>query len=343
MGQAETFCPASGIIVIMKVCFIVIAYNAERTIGACIESILNQKVDKTVIVVDNSSKDSTRDIVLKYPVKLVLEEVPNRGLARAKGLASCELDHFDYLCFVDSDVELPGGWTQHGIEELTANEDVVAVGGPGLVRTRAGLPEDMDVLQYGNLVGPKASRRVNSLPTMDIIYKAKALHGHTFKALWTGEDAEFNFQLRLEGWHFLWLESLQVTHHHPQSAGAALYKAFLYGAWLPIPYVMHPRLTNPSVLSRLLYLPVLVVFPIFFPRSEVIALLWIAWLLSPFLVYGTLAIKHKRAISHAYLFVLFHSLRQCAQMVGIYLGWLFQPGRLVVLMRAFTQASRSNS
>ncbi|MEO0119589.1 MAG: glycosyltransferase family A protein, partial [candidate division WOR-3 bacterium] len=66
--------------------FIVPAYNAEKTIGKCIESILAQNIEKEVIIVDNGSTDNTANIIKKYPVKYILETKKSPAAARNRGL-----------------------------------------------------------------------------------------------------------------------------------------------------------------------------------------------------------------------------------------------------------------
>ena len=91
------------------VSFIVPAYKAEKTIKRCLDSILNQQesgIDFEVIVVDDGSKDKTKEIIEKYPAKLKkkinyfwkrnggVSDARNYGVKKAKG---------DYIIFVDSD------------------------------------------------------------------------------------------------------------------------------------------------------------------------------------------------------------------------------------------------
>ena len=51
------------------------AYNYAQYIGECIESVLNQsqKADE-IIVVDDESKDNTKEIVSKYPVRYIWQK-----------------------------------------------------------------------------------------------------------------------------------------------------------------------------------------------------------------------------------------------------------------------------
>lgn len=93
----------------MDISFIIPAYNASGTIIRMLESIrsvMEEKVAYEVIVVDDCSKDNTREIVMTYSQKhseIVLVCLPqnhrqgaarNRGLKMAKG---------EYVMFVDAD------------------------------------------------------------------------------------------------------------------------------------------------------------------------------------------------------------------------------------------------
>ena len=52
------------------VSIIVPAYNAQKTIGRCIESILNQTyTDFELLVMDDGSKDETPEIIDRYAAK----------------------------------------------------------------------------------------------------------------------------------------------------------------------------------------------------------------------------------------------------------------------------------
>jgi glycosyltransferase involved in cell wall biosynthesis len=57
-----------------------------------------------IIVVDNGSTDATRVVAASHPVTYIYEPVPNRGLARNRGLAAATGSH---VLFVDDDVVVP--------------------------------------------------------------------------------------------------------------------------------------------------------------------------------------------------------------------------------------------
>ena len=88
------------------VSFIVPAYNVEKTIKKCLDSLLNQDnntINYEIVVVNDGSTDNTRDIVLSYNTTKIqyfekinggLSDARNYGVERAKG---------DYIIYVDSD------------------------------------------------------------------------------------------------------------------------------------------------------------------------------------------------------------------------------------------------
>jgi glycosyltransferase involved in cell wall biosynthesis len=101
----------------MRLSFVVPAYNEEAYLPACLESILNQIDPATsgltsgtceIIVVNNASTDRTREVALRYPGVLVVDE-PRKGLtfARQAGFAAST---GDLIANVDSDSRLTPGW-----------------------------------------------------------------------------------------------------------------------------------------------------------------------------------------------------------------------------------------
>lgn len=91
---------------IPDVSVIVPAYNMERWIGACIESIVSQSLKNIeIIVVDDGSQDNTLSIVKKYAqedsrIKWIQCNHSYAGAARNQGI---NIASGDYVSFVDAD------------------------------------------------------------------------------------------------------------------------------------------------------------------------------------------------------------------------------------------------
>jgi len=84
-----------------KLSVIIPAYNAEKYIRRCLDSINNQTFkDFECIVVADSCVDSTVEIAESYGVKVFTADVHNDGLARNVGLDNCS---GEWILFIDSD------------------------------------------------------------------------------------------------------------------------------------------------------------------------------------------------------------------------------------------------
>lgn len=82
-------------------------YNYEKFISEAIESVLNQTYkDYEIIIVDDGSTDSSKDVILKYcnkyPDLITAVFKPNGGQASAFN-AAFKLCRGDIVCFLDSD------------------------------------------------------------------------------------------------------------------------------------------------------------------------------------------------------------------------------------------------
>jgi len=81
-----------------------------ETIGICIESLLalDYPGDRyEIIIVDNGSMDGSRDIALKYPVKVLDEAKPGSYAARNRGIKE---SRGEYIAFTDADCRVTPAW-----------------------------------------------------------------------------------------------------------------------------------------------------------------------------------------------------------------------------------------
>jgi len=88
----------------MRLSVIIPAYNEFKRIGKTLESVLGylrqQSYDWEVIVVDNNSSDSTREIAEKYGVRVIDEKKPGKGYAVTTGMLEAK---GDLRLFTDAD------------------------------------------------------------------------------------------------------------------------------------------------------------------------------------------------------------------------------------------------
>lgn len=91
----------------VAVSVIVPAYNAEKTVEKALQSLIDQTFkDIEIIIIDDGSKDKTREFISSIAakdnrIKLILKDV-NEGLSAARN-SGIEIATGDYIGFVDSD------------------------------------------------------------------------------------------------------------------------------------------------------------------------------------------------------------------------------------------------
>lgn len=117
---------------IPKVSIVIPAYNTEKFIGKCIDSILCQTYSAfELIVVDDGSRDRTPEILDRYAAsdsRIVVVHQSNRGVQEARNTA-VRIATGEYLCFVDSDDTLSSVRSlQLLVDRMVEDNLVLAVG-----------------------------------------------------------------------------------------------------------------------------------------------------------------------------------------------------------------------
>lgn len=136
--------------------FLIPAYNAERTVGKVIESVLKQdyRCKKEIIVVDDGSTDRTAIIAQSYPkVKLIrkkhtgLGDTRNVCLKHAKG---------KFVVFLDSDIILEKSWLREIFKHTDFSEFDGATGYVDIYYKNksaiCALDEDITRKRFGNKI-----------------------------------------------------------------------------------------------------------------------------------------------------------------------------------------------
>jgi len=100
----------------MRFSFIIPAFNEEKEIPKCVNSIKTQKTPPLeIIVVDNNSYDNTYEIAKKLGCVVIKEK--NQGISIARN-AGAKIAKGDILCFVDADSVLDNNWTSEALKTL---------------------------------------------------------------------------------------------------------------------------------------------------------------------------------------------------------------------------------
>lgn len=113
-----------------KVSLVIVAYNEEKYIGACLEHVIKNNNGKffEIIVVDNASTDKTAEIAKSFPgVRVVRED--RKGVTRARQRGFMESTG-DIVANIDADTQMPKGWYDKVVEEFNKNKKLVCLSGP---------------------------------------------------------------------------------------------------------------------------------------------------------------------------------------------------------------------
>lgn len=110
---------------------IIPAYNEEKKLGECLDSLIEQRTTQKfdVIVVDNNSQDKTAEIARRYEskldIKIVVQKIKGRGAARQKGFHQAK---GEIILSTDADTILPVTWIET-LSKTLRESDAVAVTG----------------------------------------------------------------------------------------------------------------------------------------------------------------------------------------------------------------------
>lgn len=206
------------------VSIIIPAYNCEKTISKCLNSLLNLNYPKyEIIIVDDGSTDSTTEILKSYQDKIVVIRTENKGPSHARNIAVNRAKG-DYVAFTDSDCIVDKNWLDELLKGFL-NEKVAGVGGDQLS------PDDetefgSDVNNFMKAIGfvsdylklHKQIIETKHNPTCNVMYKKRILleAGLFNEDLWPGEDVEIDLKIRKLG-STLYYNPDAIVYHYRSS------------------------------------------------------------------------------------------------------------------------------
>ena len=104
-------------------------YNSAKTLRVCLDSIFQQTVKPTeVLVCDGGSTDGTLEILKEYPVKVVATDV--RGVGSARNVLAFAVSE-KMIAWIDSDVAIPVNWLELREEIHQAHPEVDCLSNAG--------------------------------------------------------------------------------------------------------------------------------------------------------------------------------------------------------------------
>ncbi|HUW96642.1 MAG TPA: glycosyltransferase [Anaerolineae bacterium] len=227
----------------MEISIVVPARNAARTIGGCLQSLLEQSVSREryeVIVVDDGSTDETRQMVERSGATLMAQAQQGPAAARNKGVS---VSKGDIVLFTDADCVPEANWVQ---EMIRAFEDGEIAGAKGVYRTRqTGIIPRFVQCEYEERYELMAKQRwIDFIDTYSAGYRREIFVAEggfdTRYPSASVEDQEFSFRLAERGHKMVFNPRAVVYHQHPETLTAYFKRKFNIGYWKVMVLRRHP-------------------------------------------------------------------------------------------------------
>ncbi len=135
------------------------AYNEEKYIGACLNSLEKQTYKNfEIIIVDNASTDDTAKIVTSRNAKNIrLVHEPKKGIAHARKKGFAEAKN-EIIISTDADCAFPKNWLKK-IATHFKNKKIITVYGPGILQYES--PSQRAISKYAFLLFLKLNDLLN--------------------------------------------------------------------------------------------------------------------------------------------------------------------------------------
>ncbi|HPJ17017.1 MAG TPA: glycosyltransferase [Candidatus Woesebacteria bacterium] len=228
----------------MKYSIVVPAYNSEKTIKKCLDALVNQNFNEKyeIVVVDDGSKDKTKNIVCEYSdVKYVYQSNAGPAAARNTGWRNCI---GDIVVFTDSDCVPEKNWLKEMVKPFI-NKNIAAVGGcyDGVVNSKSRL---------ANIIGEEIKYRYSKMNSEIDAHGSYSLairknilestNGYDEKyPVATAEDFDLCYRIVAKGNVIILNKNAKLGHHHPEILWKYLKTQFRHGYYRVKLYKDNPK------------------------------------------------------------------------------------------------------
>jgi len=198
-----------------KVTIYIAAYNAERTIVQCINSILNQTIKfNEIIIIDDYSSDNTVNLVNNFKNIKLIKNQSNKGLSYCRNLAFKKSQN-DIIASIDSDVVLENNWLEIMLQLIKKN-DLTLYGGKMVEKYTNNIFNIWRAKYYSqnwglnDLDNPPFIFGCNSIQKKDIWRK---VGGYDENLKTNGEDVDFSDKVKMIDKFSLFYSSEAISYH----------------------------------------------------------------------------------------------------------------------------------
>ncbi|MGA1848891.1 MAG: glycosyltransferase [Thermoplasmatota archaeon] len=223
---------------------IIPVHNGERTIERCLLSVLDQTIDDfEVVVVDNASTDSTKEMIISLSKKdprlrYTFEGRKGRGYARSKGI---EFAGGKVLAWTDADCEVPRDWLKRLLDPMVHGKEMIVQGNEDNIRSGFWSSRAQEAGQRHMDNQVRNPPYIDHLDTKNFGIRKDLLIkiGGFDKRLKALEDFELKIRIKKAGKRILYIRDLKVKHHHRETLGDLFRSRFEQGFWAAVIFYLH--------------------------------------------------------------------------------------------------------
>lgn len=224
---------------------VVCAYNEERTIRECLESLSACDYPHLeIIVCDDGSTDATLDIVKEFNVRIL--DLPHAGLSVARN-AGIEASTGDIVAFLDADAACHRDWPWH-LALSFDDESIAASGGPNLPVAGAPFIERVIAASPGAPMEVlTADDRAEHVPGCNMAFRREVLADiGGFNPIYTsaGDDVDVCWKILDGGSSIAFSPAAQIRHHRRGTVRGYLRQQRGYGRAEKLLSHAHPHRFN---------------------------------------------------------------------------------------------------
>jgi len=337
----------------MDISVVVVAFNEERRIGACLTALLAQDYAGTyeIIVVDGGSTDGTAGVVralAREAGTTSVRLVPNEKKCIAPGRnAGIRAARAEYVAFTDADCVPQPRWLT-GLSGalracLEADQSTAAVGGANVPPAQSGEFHealgaylDSALGSFNSVQGRvfPSKRKVASLSCTNVLYRKNALIavGGFDEALCNmSEDCDLNMRLRSRGHSLYFVPGVGVEHLLRRDEASWFRNMAAYGRGRARVTIKNGDFLNPFFLAPSAFAVSFFCVPFFFVHRVFLAPL--AYL--PFIAAYSWGVCAKARKTRLFLRVL-------RLFIGTHLHYAFALLRETIFLLAATVAGRGH-
>jgi cellulose synthase/poly-beta-1,6-N-acetylglucosamine synthase-like glycosyltransferase len=219
----------------VRVSIVVPAYNAQKVICACLESLLNLNfpaAEREILVVDNRSTDRTKEIIRSYPVRYLFESA--RGVANAR---NCGLRAAagEIVAFTDADCIVAPDWLGHLCHPFDDPKTVACAGKVKPLKPRTVVEhyivyrrilDQEKMLEANRPYSPPFAITANAAFRRSVLQQ---IGGFDPEIKLAGEDADLCWRLQWSGNKIAYVPNAIVYHKHRTTVRALFRQCFMYG------------------------------------------------------------------------------------------------------------------